>query len=395
MNPKHWIIKQVLDNKGPGFCLEKWGTSTLHLSTGQEHGCHHCGPVSIDPLELEDPAALFNHSHKRSVRQEMLDGKIPSECSYCHTSTGVQDRIIQSGYTYNWFNPDIKKLTSNPRSLEVSFSTVCNLACSYCGPTFSSKWQGEIDSQGEYPNGYNKIHIRPIPERENNPYTEAFWKYWPTIKNNLKQLRITGGEPLLSKHTFTLLEESDNIPVTINTNLSVDDIFIDKLIDSTRHRKNVTIASSGEAQGIKAEYSRHGLEYSKFLTNLSRIKQECPNVNLHIMSTYNVLCVSSFTDFLKDIKQVDNQTSLHVSRLTQPSFLTHLLISDYKDESLNYIKRNFNNDTIERFKNVFYDDTYINFLVEQDKFKAFVAEYDKRRGLNFLETFPEYEFLIR
>lgn len=394
MNPKYWIIKQLLDHIGPGFCLEKWGTSTLHLSTGQEHGCHHCNPTQIDPSELIDPSTLFNHRHKKSVRQEMLDGLLPAECSYCHTSQGVSDRIIQSGYSYNWFNPNTKNLISNPRSLEVSFSTVCNLACSYCGPTFSSKWQGEIESRGEYPNGYNKIHITPIPEREYNPYVEAFWKYWPTVKTNLKRLRITGGEPLLSKHTFSLLTESDNIPTTINTNLSVDDIFIDRLIENIQHRKNITIASSGESQGKRAEYARHGLDYSKFLNNLSRIKKECPNVKLHIMSTYNVLCVSSFTDFLKDVKKIDKNISLHVSRLTQPSFLTHKLILDYKKESLDYIKENFNKDTVKRFENVFLDDTYTDILSEKEKFKSFIEEYDKRRGLNFLETFPEYKFLI-
>lgn len=394
MNPKHWIIKQVLDNKGPGFCLEKWGTSTLHLSTGQEHGCHHCNPVQIDPNELEDPSALFNHTHKKTVRQEMLDGKLPNECSYCHTSTGVQDRIIQSGYMYNWFNPYTNGVVSKPRSLEVSFSTVCNLACSYCGPTFSSKWQGEIESQGEYPNGYNRIHITPIPERKNNPYVEAFWKYWPEIKNNLKQLRITGGEPLLSKHTYKLLEESDNIPVTINTNLSVDDVFIDRLIVAVKKRKNVTIASSGEATGTRAEYARHGLDYKKFLNNLSKIKNECPDIHLHIMSTYNVFCVSTFTDFLKDIKEVDNKISLHVSRLTQPSFLTHLLVSDYKQESVEYIRNHFSANALKRFENIVNDDTYIDSLLERNKFNLFVKEYDKRRGLNFLETFPEYKFLI-
>jgi hypothetical protein len=59
-----------------------------------------------------------------------------------------------------------------------------------------------------------------------------------------------------------------------------------------------------------------------------------------------------------------------------------------------YIKENFNNNTVKRFENVYYDDTYIDLVEEQRKFKEFVTEYDKRRGLTFLETFPEYKFLI-
>jgi len=70
------------------------------------------------------------------------------------------------------------------------------------------------------------------------------------------------------------------------------------------------------------------------------------------------------------------------------------LITDYKKESLEYIKKNFSTNTVKRFENVVFDDTYTDILSERDKFKSFVTEYDKRRGLNFSETFPEYKFLI-
>jgi len=391
---KNWIIKKVLDLKGPGFCLEKWGTSTLHLSTGQEHGCHHCPPIKIDPAELIEPAALFNHSHKRQVRLEMLTGGKPKECSYCHESKGLQDRIIQSGHSYNWFNSYTNDVYSNPKSLEISFSNVCNLACSYCGPNFSSKWQSEITTKGNYPNGYNKLYITPILEKNYNPYIEAFWNYWPTIKQELKTLRITGGEPLLSKHTFKMLNEAGNIPVTINTNLSVDDIVIDELISVIRKKKNIMVATSGESQGVKAEYSRHGLDYNKWLKNLNRLNEECPNVKLHIMSTYNVFAVSSFTSFLKDVRSIDRRISLHITRLTEPDFLTHRLINDYKQESLDFISNNFKKSTFEKFKNIILDDEPTDDNIKR-KFFEFITEYDQRRGLSFVKTFPEYKFLIR
>ena len=39
----------------------------------------------------------------------------------------------------------------------------------------------------------------PIPQREPNPYTDAFWKWWPELYRDLHTFRITGGEPLLQK----------------------------------------------------------------------------------------------------------------------------------------------------------------------------------------------------
>lgn len=53
--------------------------------------------------------------------------------------------------------------------------------------------------------------------------------------------RITGGEPLLSKDTFKVLDEiieTDNpnkeLKLSINSNLCVDDKLIDKLIEKAK-----------------------------------------------------------------------------------------------------------------------------------------------------------------
>ena len=39
----------------------------------------------------------------------------------------------------------------------------------------------------------------PIPQRDPNPYVDAFWKWWPELYRDLHTFRITGGEPLLVK----------------------------------------------------------------------------------------------------------------------------------------------------------------------------------------------------
>jgi organic radical activating enzyme len=134
----------------------------------------------------------------------------------------------------------------NPKYMEVSFSNKCNFKCSYCGPSFSSSWAQEIEKHGPYPttdlfNNFDWLKQSgrmPIHHKDYNPYVEAFWKWWPDLYRDLDTFRITGGEPLLSKDTWGVLDyiinednPNRNLNISINTNLGVPDKLIDKLID--------------------------------------------------------------------------------------------------------------------------------------------------------------------
>ena len=89
--------------------------------------------------------------------------------------------------------------------------TACNLKCSYCNPTVSSKWLEEVKQHGGYKtstefNDYIKPN-EPLPfilDKDYNPYVEAFWKWLPDAYPHMHVLRVTGGEPLMSKHTFLI-----------------------------------------------------------------------------------------------------------------------------------------------------------------------------------------------
>ena len=66
----------------------------------------------------------------------------------------------------------------------------------------------------------------PIPKRDPNPYVDAFWKWWPDLYRDLHTFRITGGEPLMSKDTWRVLdyiiqepEPNKNLNLAINSSL--------------------------------------------------------------------------------------------------------------------------------------------------------------------------------
>lgn len=408
--------KKKLDKTSPSLCLAKWTQSNIYLSSGMTHSCHHPGPhhIPVDEIKI-DVSALHNTAYKKQQRQLMLDGIRPSECDYCwrveDQGTGLSDRITKS-FT-SWSRPFLKEILSqgadgsSPKYLEVSFDNVCNLKCSYCGPTLSSKWMDEIKRIGPWPNDPTNHYVqtRIIPNREYNPYIEAFWKWWPDLYNNLHTFRITGGEPLLSKNTFKVLDyiianPNTKLEISINSNLMADHFTIDNFIRKAKQLKvkKLTVHTSCEAHGAAAEYARNGLKYNIWLENCYRILNEIPNAKLDIMATYNAFSVTTYESFLQDINTLKkrkwfSRVKLSTSYLRNPNFLSIWVLpkqyGSYISRQIAYMKTNrFTASEINALERILelFDSTPQTNLSE---FLKFVNEHDARRRTSFTKTFPE------
>jgi organic radical activating enzyme len=450
-------VKNELDKVGCGFCLAKWTQVTMHLQTGTTHSCHHPIPHVVPLSELKtNPSALHNTSFKKEKRKEMLEGKRPDECDYCwnveDTSTHFSDRIYKSSEDWSLpFMDEIKSLdwnhNFNPRYLEVSFSNTCNFKCSYCSPCFSSQWVNEIEKHGPYPtsDGFNGLESFAkegkilIKDTEHNPYSESFWKWWPELYKDLHTFRITGGEPLLSKDTWKVLDyiiEQKNpntkLSLAINSNLGASDNLVDKLIDKInqitdeRRAKEVVIFTSVDGWGEQAEYGRHGLVFNKFWDNLNKILTRCPTVSIGIMSTYNALSVTSYHKLILGVYDLKKEYSsnqrawstavnLDTPYLRYPQHQTvqilplpfaklvemHGEFMQKKSEKYcfnlnkNQVSYGFGDTEISKLKRI-YDwmvspqDPY-QLRRNRKDFYQFVTEHDKRRGTSFIKTFPELE----
>jgi organic radical activating enzyme len=455
---EHLDVKNELDKVGCGFCLAKWTQVTMHLQTGRTHSCHHPVPHKVPLSELKtNPSALHNTNFKKEKRKEMLEGKRPDECQYCwnveDTSTHFSDRSYKSSEDWSLpFMDEIKSLDwkqdFNPRYVEVSFSNACNFKCSYCGPPYSTQWMQESEKYGAYPtstefNGLESVAKEgaiPFKPTEYNPYAEAFWKWWPKLYRDLHTFRITGGEPLLSKDTWKVLdyiieEKNPNteLSLAINSNLGVSDDLIDKLIDkvnqiSDEKRTNeFVIYTSVDGWGEQAEYGRHGLVFNKFWDNLNKILTRCPTVSIGIMSTYNALSVTSYHKLIRGVYDLKREYSssqrpwikainLDASYLRYPCHQTVQILplpfaklvkmhGEFVENNREIIyERNLNKNEvtygfdlveISKLKRI-HDwmtspqDPYV-LKVNRKDFYQFVTEHDRRRGTDFVKTFPEFE----
>jgi organic radical activating enzyme len=436
-------VRQKLNSVSNSFCLAKWYQVTIHLQNGHTHSCHHPGTHKVPIEELKtNPSALHNTKFKKERRREMLNGKRPEECGYCwniEDSDGnhFSDRHFKS--EMNWAMPGFDDAVNKPwdydhypRYMEISFGNVCNFKCMYCYPNISSQWYEESETYGPYPTSQNfgsldHLEIKdtkPIPKREENPYVEAFWKWWPDLYQNLHTFRITGGEPLLNKNTFKVLTEINDNPrrdleLAINSNLCVPDKnfneYVNLIKQTCEKLDNVKLYTSLEAVGSKAEYIRFGLNYNKFWDNIDRLLYEVPKLGITFMCTYNALSVTSFTDFLKEVDRRRfelpwdaERPQLQVSTpyLRNPEFLSiKTLDNSFRnkiEESINYMAENaggigapgftaFERNGFKRILSWFDHATPIEQLTTQRiDFVKYFDEYDKRKGTNFLKTFPEY-----
>ena len=460
------IVKDKLDSVGCGFCLAKWTQVTMHLHNGTTHSCHHPEPHKIGLEEINrNPTALHNSKIKKQARKEMLEDKRPSECQYCwnveDSSNSFSDRIFKSAEP--WSEPYFEEIKNsdwrsdyNPKYAEVSFSNTCNFKCAYCGPEYSSKWMEEINEHGAYNLSYEYNGTKRMEERntkpyrytEDNPYVNAFWEWFPELYESLDTFRITGGEPLLSKDTWKVLDyiietetPNKNLKLSINSNLGVNDELIDRLIEKLdliikdNRVKELIIYTSCDGYGKQAEYTRFGLDFERLFSNIDKILTILPRVTIVVMSTFNIFSVFSYEQLIKKIHKIklkhfntkrywNSAIILDTSYLRHPPFMSFRILKDYIDveyfnrwikymkfnstfRSLNFHKTQLKSDIgfsvqeiekISRIRDIFITDYETDIrLFDKDKrdFAEFIKEYEKRRGMNCAEYYPELTQFIK
>jgi organic radical activating enzyme len=444
-------IKADLDKISSCFCAAKWLQVTLHLENGNTHSCHHTKLHTGDTLhkipfkELENsPSALHNTKAKKKSRQMMLEGKRPPECSYCWKVEDLSGDLISDRYYKSdddWSKPYLESLSKMPwdanvvpKYLEVSFSNICNFKCAYCGPDVSSRWMSEVVEHGPYPTSeqtgslvYLKAEgIMPISDSK-NPYLMAFWNWLPEIISELHVLRVTGGEPLLSKDWLKLMQFLDthpnsNLDLSINTNLGVPTHIVATALDhllalkAQKKIKSAHIFTSLDTWGDQATFIRFGLDLELWKSNLELCLTQTETAETIVMVTFNALSVFRFRELLQYTLEQKEKSQGHfqldISILHNPKFLNvQTLDSRHHLEMLKclqFMKLNH----ADKIPFGFYDHEIAKMerlcefvqsplclsrnrsrLEELNQrridFVGFMLEHDRRRKTDFVSTFPE------
>jgi len=431
--------KKILDTKSASFCGAKWYNATIWLGSGMTTSCHHPLPHKIDLEEIKiNPSAIHNTREKKEQRKQMQSGERPAGCEYCWKiedigRDSISDRVYKSKIYSNKdldhaFELDPTK-NVNLKTLEIAFDRTCNFGCSYCNPAFSSTWANDVKQKGAYTdmttdgrNHFTHAHdsAEPYKKDETNPYVEAFYKWWETdLHKSLDELRITGGEPMMSPNLWRLLDwietqgnkMNPNMRIAINSNLGAKQSIIDRFKKKLKNFKNFHLYTSNEATFKQAEYIRDGMVYSDWFSNVLHMMVDKVPSEIHNMCTINALCLESLPEFLERVVWFKNAAKVYGSSmnftlniLRFPSFQSPLVLPDdlrnkFKGDLEKFLTTN--EKWLEGME-INHTRRLIDYLdvvktphagaATQDKlqrdFKAFYSQYDKRRGKDFEKTFP-------
>jgi organic radical activating enzyme len=377
---------------------------------------------------------LHNTDQKKADRAQMIAGERPPGCEYCWKiedmgRDAVSDRVYKSKIypiealheaRNTPYTQDV-----NLRTLEIAFDRTCQFACSYCNPAFSSTWVRDIKRNGPYTqlvsdgrNHFTHTHdsAQLYDYGESNPYIDAFFKWWESdLHRTLQELRITGGEPLMSGHTWKLIDwfktnsGKSSTRLAINSNLGTD-VDIDRLLDSTKGMA-IDIYTSNEAVGVQAEYIRDGLVWTDWTNNVNRLLSSKQFRGIHVMCTINALCLDSLDQLLECIVKWKleygrDAISFTLNILRFPSFQSPLVLPDtlrtkYRDQLARFMVRHKGYSYLHE-----HEWNHVQRLVDYldvvktphsdafdrpkllNDFKQFFDQYDTRRNKHFAAAFP-------
>jgi len=262
--------------------MSKWSCAAI------DHG------VTIFPNGKIGPCCLIDSSYLKPITEltsplrfsdlHQPDGSAPPACAECL-------RVESLGAnSYRHMFEQLRTPAPGLQFVDIRNTNLCNLKCRSCGPHYSSKWGDELG----YTNSIKKQDIE-----EHLPYL---------LTDDLHWMYFTGGEPLIAKDHWAVLEqliESDrakNIRLMYNTNLTTLKFKDKDFVSIWKQFKQVIINCSLDAAGPAINYIRSGSNWTEILQNfktLHTISQTQKQIKLNISPTMSIMNIWFFADIVR------------------------------------------------------------------------------------------------
>jgi radical SAM protein with 4Fe4S-binding SPASM domain len=294
------------------FCMLPW----MHMHAFPDGRAYPCCLADywhpVGDLRKNTMAEVWNQDKYKTMRKNMLEDKPCVECTKCYEQErhGAFSMRNDSNRNYghliketNDTHPDGTHPDFKIRYWDVRFSNLCNFRCRSCGPIFSSNWYNDhIKLYGVVPD----VLKRPMERIEYTTGNEddMIAQMMPHV-SYLEQVYFAGGEPLIMKEHYFLLEKlieagKTDIRLQYNTNFS-ELHFKDKhVFEYWKHFKNVSVGASLDGMGAQAELIRKGTDWRQTVDNRERMMQEVPHVDFYVSSTVSSMNVLHVLDFHKE-----------------------------------------------------------------------------------------------
>jgi len=268
---------------------------------------------------------VINCDALKNIRLRFLNGEKPKECKQCwdHEKFGLASLRKQLLEAYLNCTKDVFKYTNSIGEInykdfpiifyDLRFSNLCNCRCITCGEIYSSMFNELIDWSSNKNNQF-------IKEIKNNA-------------SNIKSLYFTGGEPMINKNHWELIDYlietgySKNIYVRYNTNGTT---IKKSMIKKWEQFQLVIVGFSIDAIGDLFEKMRTPAKWKNIEKKLDLFDREISsnNINGIITPTISSLNINNLPDLLRWFLRKKYK---HIN-----SFIPHML---YYPENYSIIKK--------------------------------------------------------
>ena len=399
------------------FCMLPW----VHMHAFPDGRVYPCCLADywhpLGDLRKNTMREVWNQDKYRTMRQNMLADKPCVECTKCYEQErhGAFSMRNDANRNYGHLISEVDNTQTDGthpefkiRYWDVRFSNLCNFRCRTCGPIFSSNWYndhvkmfnrvpdvlGREMSRVEYTAGDEDEMIRQMEEHV----------------PHLEQVYFAGGEPLIMKEHYALLEKlidlgKTDVRIHYNTNFSEMRYKNKHVYDYWRQFKHVSVGASLDGSGARAELIRKGADWAQTLENRQRMMTEVPHVDFYVSSTVSALNVLHVLDFHREWVDLGlvKPKDWNINICQSPEwYRPDIFPTDFKErviypayaEHLDWLEPQ---DPLHRATTGY--QSLVSLMKAQDagdkwpKFVAECAKLDVVRGESFWELFTEYQEL--
>ena len=370
---------------------------------------------------------VFNSSHMRRTRLQMIKGEVPVSCKKCFAEEEKGITSKRQWETREWATRlDLQKLVKQTKEdgtvpvnvpyFDLRLGNLCQLKCIMCSPHDSSSWIKEWKLQ--YPQYKNEELVRDQGWNEEFDYTwykkGSFIESMKGQVENIQELYFAGGEPLLIPEHYKILEflVEEGFAKDVNSRYNSNGLELpDKLFELWQHFKEVRFNFSIDAYGQRNNYIRYPSQWEDVAKNLKRLDE-----NTRDNTVINIACAvqllnAGYIDELAEWKMDQGFSKINPSMFGGGIIGTHLVyLPSYlnvrvlpqkaklwvKDKLETFIDR-------QKFNLEFNQHPYgaqrwnglIKYMMQEDwstklpALREYLTVTDERRGTDYTKTFKE------
>ena len=409
LNEQQWNL--LTESKT--FCMMPW----VHMHAFPDGRAYPCCLADywhpIGDLRKSTMEQVWNEQPLRDMRKNMLADQKSVQCTKCYEqeANGFFSMRNDANRNYGHHIAEVdqtKEDGTHPefkiRYWDVRFSNLCNFSCRSCGPIFSSNWYNDhVKLYNRKPDVLGRDMARvEYTTGDEDAMLEQMLPHIPY----LEQVYFAGGEPLIMKEHYFMLEKliehgKTDIRIQYNTNFSELRYKDKHVFDYWKHFKNVSIGASLDASGARAELMRKGTNWSQTVKNRERMMQQVPHVDFYISATISAMNVLHVLAFHKEWVQMGliDAKDFNVNICQSPDwYRIDILPEDFKQQYVipayeEHIAWLEPKDKLQRATNGF--KSALNFIRANNRsdqlprFREEIQKLDDIRREDFWKVFPE------